>query len=354
MTSTPRRSLGWAALLAALPCLLASTCTAPAIRVVAPTPGDAVTFMPLTLEIEYSAQAVPGSLDVRLNGIDVTDDFVAQPALGGRIRAVAESVWGSALVLAGANRLVASVEVLGEVRATVRDFSADGDAYADAVDGYTLGSSGGFNVGLLPDVVLGAPAGSGLFGGSLDTFSLGIDGEIVLEFTDNAIVDGPGVDFTVFENAFLREGAFQIIDGLFSEAGTVSVSQDGVSWWVFPCASTVDDSPFYPGCAGVYPVLANGETDTLHPSMPTETPPVEDFIGQIKPNIVVPDGSGGDSFDLADVGLGWARYVRIQAADHVVGPFGPDNAGFDLDAIAAVHSVPATDLDENGVPDAVE
>ena len=78
------------------------------------------------------------------------------------------------------------------------------------------------------------------------------------------------------------------------------------------------------------------------------------FIGQVKGAIPVPYGSGGDSFDLADVGLGWARYVRIEAADHVNGPFGPDNAGFDLDAMVAVNSAPATDADQNGVPDAVE
>ena len=54
------------------------------------------------------------------------------------------------------------------------------------------------------------------------------------------------------------------------------------------------------------------------------------------------------------MGLGWARYVRIEAADHVSGPFGPDNAGFDLDAVSAVNSLPATDANGNGIPDAVE
>jgi hypothetical protein len=56
-----------------------------------------------------------------------------------------------------------------------------------------------------------------------------------------------------------------------------------------------------------------------------------------------PTVSGGDSFDLADVGLDWAAYVRITdpgAAIPDPGNMIPpgNNAGFDLDAIAAVHA----------------
>jgi hypothetical protein len=56
-----------------------------------------------------------------------------------------------------------------------------------------------------------------------------------------------------------------------------------------------------------------------------------------------PSVAGGDSFDLADVGLDWAAYVRITdpgAAIPDPGNMIPPgtNAGFDLDAIAAVHA----------------
>ena len=68
----------------------------------------------------------------------------------------------------------------------------------------------------------------------------------------------------------------------------------------------------------------------------------------------IPEGSGGDSFDLADVGLTWARYVRIDGADFVDGPVGANNFGFDLDAVAAVNSVPFTDVNMNGIPDVLE
>ena len=54
----------------------------------------------------------------------------------------------------------------------------------------------------MPDIVLGPPVGGGALAGSLDVVSLGFSGEIVLCFEPNAIVDGPGADFIVFENAF--------------------------------------------------------------------------------------------------------------------------------------------------------
>ena len=37
--------------------------------------------------------------------------------------------------------------------------------------------------------------------------ALGSGGEIVIEFADNAVIDGPGPDFLVFENAFLGGAA---------------------------------------------------------------------------------------------------------------------------------------------------
>lgn len=326
----------------------------PDIRVLAPAPGEALTRMPLTLELDFHFRADPESLLVTLNGQDVTDLLEVDPVVDGRRLAWADYVWGASLVLEGTNVIEAEVVLDGLPRTTSRVFTAEGDPYADAVESAVIGASGGFNLGLLPDVVLGPPTGAGLYGGTLGVFALGTGGEIVVEFTDNVIVDGPGFDFTVFENPFFETNGFEILTQLFSEAGAVSVSQDGVAWYAFPCADTVDDHPYYPGCAGVYPVLADGETDLRHPSVPTEAPPITGFLDRTKTQVGVPDGSGGDSFDLADVGLGWARYVRIVAADHVVGPVGPDNAGFDLDAVAAVNARPATDLDGDGIPDAVQ
>ena len=43
---------------------------------------------------------------------------------------------------------------------------------------------------------------------------------------------------------------------------------------------------------------------------------------------------------MADVGLSWARYVKIEAADFDVSVVGSGNSAFDLDAVAAVNSSP--------------
>lgn len=355
----PRRGLRLrvAGLVAVSLALLANDCAplmGPVVGIVSPAQDESLTHMPLSIDLVLLVHADPQTLVVRLNGTDISDLFTVDPPTGSHMPAWADFVWGSSFVLQGSNLLEAEVQMHGLLYTTQLSFTMEGEPYADAVTSTVIGTNGGFNLAAMPDVVLGPPTGGGLFGGTLGVFSLGLLGEIVLEFSDNVIVDGPDVDFTVFENPFFSTGLFEIVDGLFSEAGTVSVSQDGISWFSFACDDDVSDHPYYPGCSGVYPTLANGETDERHPSVPTFAPPVASFIGQLKPNVVVPDGSGGDSYDLADVGLGWARYVRIQAADHVVGPFGADNAGFDLDAIAAVNSAPATDANMNGIPDAVE
>jgi hypothetical protein len=51
-----------------------------------------------------------------------------------------------------------------------------------------------------------------------------------------------------------------------------------------------------------------------------------------------PEKAGGDAFDLKDVGLKMIRFVRITDLDNAVG--GEGTMGFDLDAVAAVHSRP--------------
>ena len=55
-------------------------------------------------------------------------------------------------------------------------------------------------------------------------------------FAPNAIVDGPGPDFIVFENPFASAGSST---DLFAEPGEVSVSDDGTTWQTFPCIADV-------------------------------------------------------------------------------------------------------------------
>ena len=60
--------------------------------------------------------------------------------------------------------------------------------------------------------------------------SLGDGGSAVLTF-NTPIVNGPGNDFAVFENAFASG------DGRFCELGFVDVSSDGVNYFRFPSVS---------------------------------------------------------------------------------------------------------------------
>lgn len=327
-------------------------CPQAAIVVVAPATNGQVTWMPVDVELDLDAAYAPSSLEVTMNGHDVTSLFTLDPPVAGRVRARAVDVWGPGFVLPGTNQLEVRLQVGTMSYVLASPFETAGDPYADQLVDFAPGAAGGFGQGDLPGVVLGPPQGSGWFAGTLDVVSLGSGGRIDLAFVDNVVVDGPGADFTVFENAFLRLGAFSITEPPFAEPGQVSVSQDGLTWYAFPCAMAT--APYYPGCAGVHPVAANANLPQApHASVPSNVP-IASLVGISAIGFPTPAGSGGDSFDLAPLGLGWIRYVRVVASTSATGPEGVDNARFDLDAVAAVHSAPATDTNGNGVPDAVE
>lgn len=178
--------------------------------------------------------------------------------------------------------------------------------FADRVVTFHPGKGSGYGQNKMPGVVLGAPDGNGAQGGSLDVVSLGQEGTIVLAFDDVGLVDGPGPDLLVFENAFSS----------WVETGFVAVSEDGETWHEWPCAVT-DVAGGYPGCAGVHPVFAS----------------LDNGIDPTDPAV-----AGGDAFDLHDLGITHARFVRIRdsGANHYDAPSG----GFDLDAVAVVHGAP--------------
>ena len=156
----------------------------------------------------------------------------------------------------------------------------------------------------LPGIVLGPPKGAGALAGSLDVVKLGKGGAITLGFAPSVIVDRPGPDFIVFANPFDIGGD---PTKPFAELSTVAVSNDGQTFQSFPCTAT---SYPYGSCAGWHPVYANPDKNDIDPTDPAV--------------------AGGDAFDLADLGLNEARYVRI--ADRV------DLATTcDLDAVSIVH-----------------
>lgn len=213
-------------------------------------------------------------------------------------------------------------------------------SFPDAVDEFVPGTGAGFGQASYPGNVLGPPNGNSNPNtpnfSEQDLLSLGDGGRITLRFVNNRIINGPGPDFIVFENPLQPVGE---PNQSFAEVAIVEVSDDGQNWVRFPfdfippgSAGSLLDMANYVGFAGVRPVLsspANGITP-FDPAL-----------------------AGGDPFDLADVGLASARYVRVidtgSATTDAQGDLVTDpgnifsfagSAGFDLDAVAAIHSEP--------------
>ncbi len=192
----------------------------------------------------------------------------------------------------------------------------ESDPHATRVVDYSPGT--GFGI-FAEGQSLGPPRGGGLTVGSLHVASLGVGGSLTLGF-DVTIMDGPGADIAVFENAFLDF----TLAGAYSETAYVEVSTDGVVFARFPTSYAGPAGPLSPfgttplgsygGLAGRRPVLANADGNELDPRIPTE--------------------AGGSAYDLADLG---------RTAEVVSG-------AVDLDRIHFVRLVDAVDgeLDKKG------
>jgi hypothetical protein len=201
------------------------------------------------------------------------------------------------------------------------------DRGADAVDHFTpgTGQTTGQGSEYFPHNILGLPDTSARYETATtdpnQIVSLGLGGEIVLRFDRHVIVDGPGPDFTVFENAFHYKLGQR--ERIYAEPGQVAVSRDGITFTPFPF-----DSLTLEGCAGVTPT--NGDKNPTDPTV-----------------------SGGDSFDLATIGVDSIRYIRIRDVTSMVlnNPSHPFRdltlSGFDLDAIVAVNAMTPAQLHVN-------
>jgi hypothetical protein len=128
--------------------------------------------------------------------------------------------------------------------------------------------------------------GGGETAGGTDVFSLGLslgeDDHVVLRWSGRAVLNGPGLDFVIFENAFAAG------QGVFMDLAVVEVSQDGLDWVAFEHDCVADDETAWsndpddhPGFAGRTPVLLHDEG---HPVDPVD-----------------PELAGGDGFDLDDL-----------------------------------------------------
>jgi hypothetical protein len=140
--------------------------------------------------------------------------------------------------------------------------------------------------------------------------SLNFGGEIIIGFKNAVIIDAPGPDFTIFENTFKSP----IPPHIFAEPAKVAVSRDGITFKEFPF-----DSLTLQGCAGLTPTFGN-----KNPFNPAE--------------------SGGDNFDLADIGMDSIQFIKItDITAELLKPghpfYQPVLTGFDLDAVVGLHCV---------------
>ena len=187
----------------------------------------------------------------------------------------------------------------------------------DEVVSVTYGPGAGHGQEGMPAVVLDTPGGGSATEAAIEVVALGNGGRIVLAFRSVTVIDEPGPDLRVVENVFVPAG--RDARDPYAEVAVVSVSEDGETWFTFPF-------DYVPEGAHV----------------------VDRFVGfaGLSP--------GGDDFDLADLGLERARYVRLQdAGTGTSGPLrdadgdfldDPGNAccpgeseGFDLDGVVALH-----------------
>lgn len=218
------------------------------------------------------------------------------------------------------------------------------DPFADRVRSFTPLSAGAYGSSKLPNNALGPPDGHGPFTPAWrDTEVVSLNastsggGSIVLEFTDNIIEDGEGPDFTVFENVIFVNGD---PNNRYMEPAMVEVALFDGEWLRFPSrvnppvatdtAKLRQPGYYAQGFAGVSATTGDDPTD--------------------------PTRSGGDSFDLATLGvpgLQWVRFVRLRSTgDNATRDSngilirhtsengalsGSGTSGFDLDAVSAVH-----------------
>jgi hypothetical protein len=245
-----------------------------------------------------------------------------------------------------------SMQAFASAAATVRPMTlqraqtgVSGDPFADRVTVFQPLTAGGFGASFVPANLTGPPDGRGTYAPASQPTEIasfharvGAGGSVVVEFTDNIVELGPGMDFTVFENVFFVGGKATV---RFMEPAIVWVALFDGQWFRFPidvvppAAGTPLNlrDPFYynKGFAG-----RNGTTG----SDPTN-----------------PTASGGDSFDadeLAVPGLTWIRFIKIQSTGDqaLTDDFGADpvrhtaetnalsgigSSGFDLDAVSAVN-----------------
>ena len=138
--------------------------------------------------------------------------------------------------------------------------------------------------------------GGGCTSGSLDVYSLDYSNKtfLVLEWEGKKVVDGPGIDFIVFENPFDISSCGS--SSRFMDHVVVEVSRDLIHWCGFSPDYTYPDETLYSNdpqywkrVAGKAPVLWNVDSNPLS---------LEEIFQDLDGDYEM-DLAGGDGFDLA-------------------------------------------------------
>lgn len=173
---------------------------------------------------------------------------------------------------------------------------------------------------------LGAPDGS------LGTISLGDGGSITLTFAQ-AITNGIGNDFAVFENGFVTGG------GVFAELGFVEVSSNGTDFFRFASTSLTQTATQVGSFAPLDPTKIHNlagqfvafEGTTFDLSELSGISPLLDVNAVTAVRIVDCVGSINDLYATHDS-------LGNKINDPWTTPFA--SSGFDLDAVGVIHAVP--------------
>jgi len=213
---------------------------------------------------------------------------------------------------------------------------------------------------------------------SFELVSVGRGGQLILKFSHPVSDDknNPyGIDFIIFGNAQQKAGQYWLngipatfiigLSGAITEPAVVSVSQDGNNWYRYSNGPFADSfaptfgriyDPNYPDAnIGSWNQWWGCPTNPTVPLDPNLTP--ASFLNKSVAYMsqVYGQSAGGTGFDLAQSGMEWIQYVRIDVNSD------PNMPVPEIDSIADVaacgdykHPFPDGDINEDCMVDFVD
>lgn len=167
--------------------------------------------------------------------------------------------------------------------------------------------------------------------------SIGAGGSLVVKF-DHQVTDDSGnpfgLDFLIFGNEYFLDSDYPngFSDGVSSEPGKISVSQDGIDW--YDIAGVFADGLF-PTQAYINTSTAQGADGTILSDFTLPVDPSIAWNGKSYNQILaLYNGSGGGTgVDISSTGLSWIQYVKVEQD-------ASDTWSTEIDAFADVAAIP--------------